>query len=488
MIALVSCKKDFVDITPKGSFLSANYYKDEAQATAALVGVYDMIHKNSGGFENMITMMNAGCDDQLAGGGGPNDGAGIQSFSNYTIDQFTMPGSFWNDHYQGIYKANVLLSKLPDTKMDEALKARFTAETKSLRALYYFNLVRMFKNIPLLLEPLSAADVYSVTQAKPEDVYAQIEKDLIEAIVVLPATVSPITETGRLTKGAAKALLGKVYLFEGKNAQAAEQLAEVNGTPGQTSIYGYKLLTNFSDLWLINNRFNSESILETSHAVSNAGWGNNGSGSDEGNEVCVMVGPRSYVKKGANAPALASGWSFNVFVQNFYDIIKSDPRFAATVLDMKALKASGQADYIEGYQNTGYFLNKFMPTHADVHTGGGDWQLNYKQDTYVIRLADTYLMEAEALGATGVRAQALLDAVRARVGLGSVPVSMEAIKAERRIELAGEGHRFFDLVRWGDAASKLSGRGFKPGKNEIFPIPNSELLGTLLVQNPGYIQ
>ena len=103
----------------------------------------------------------------------------------------------------------------------------------------------------------------------------------------------------------------------------------------------------------------------------------------------------------------------------------------------------------------------------------------------MIRLADTYLMEAEALGATGTRAQALLDALRARVGLASVPVTLAAIKAERRRELAGEGHRFFDLVRWGDAASVLASRGITACKNDIFPIPQSELQGTKLFQTPG---
>ena len=123
---------------------------------------------------------------------------------------------------------------------------------------------------------------------------------------------------------------------------------------------------------------------------------------------------------------------------------------------------------------------------SDIRKGGGAVELNFQQNDYIIRLADTYLLEAEALGGTGARAQALLDAVRARVGLPSVPVSMDAIKKERRLELAGEGHRFFDLVRWGDAATKLAGRGFVAGKNEIFPIPASELQGTKLVQNPNY--
>ncbi len=354
--------------------------------------------------------------------------------------------------------------------------------------MYYFNLVRMFKNVPLLLQPLTTEEIYDVTQAAPEDVYAQIEKDLTEAIAVLPGTVSIATEGGRFTKAAAQAMLGKVYLYENKNDLAAAQFAEVNGTPGGASQYGNQLLPNFSELWVFTNKFNSESILEVGHSsAGNSDWGLWGASNDEGNTVNQMVGIRSYSRPaGSTAPDLPSGWSFNVFTQDFYDAIKLDPRFAATVFDMKALKAAGQADYIEGYQNTGYFLNKFMPRASDVRTGGGALELNFQQNTYLIRLADTYLMEAEALGASGTRAQALLDAVRARVGLTPVPVSLAAIKAERRLELAGEGHRFFDLVRWNDAATVLAGRGFTPGKNEIFPIPSAELQGTLLTQNPGY--
>ena len=488
MTSLASCDKAYLDVQPKGQFLSANYYADKDQAYAALVGVYDVMRKNSGGFENMISMMNAGSDDQYAGGGGATDGAGIQGFSNYTLNAVIMPGSFWSDHYQGIFRANTLLSKLSGVTMDAALKARFTAEAKALRAFYYFNLVRMFKNVPLLLDPLTATNMYEVTQATPAAVYTQIEKDLNEAIADLPATIAVASEGGRLNKGGAQALLGKVYLYDNKAALAAAQLALVNGTPGGTGQYGNRLLPNFSDLWVTSNKFNAESIIEVSHSsAGNSDWGWWGSGSDEGNSLNVMVGPRSYSRPaGSTADDLPSGWSFNVFTQEFYDAIKLDPRFGATIFDLKALKAAGKADYIAGYMDTGYFLNKFLPRRADVRTGGGALELNYKQDTYAIRLADTYLLEAEALGSTGARAQALLDAVRARVGLPSVPVNLAAIKAERRLELAGEGHRFFDLVRWGDAPAKLGNRGFTASKNEIFPIPYRELQGTKLVQNPGY--
>jgi hypothetical protein len=485
-LMLGSCSTDFIETPPTGLDVIENYYRDENEAFAGLVAVYDLMRKNSGGFENMITMFNAGSDDHYAGGGNSSDGAGIQSFSNYTINTNTIPDSFFKDYYRGIYRANLLLTRLPGVPMDETKKSRFESEARVLRAYYYFNLVRMFKNVPLILTPLSAEQFYSVTQAAPEDVYAQIELDLTESIADLPMTVNVATDGGRLTQGAARAILGKVYLYEGKNSQAAAEFAQVNGTPGSPSQYGYDLLDNFNDLWAFSNKFNSESILEVAHSAQGSSWGNWGGNQDEGNSVNQMVGPRSYLKIAASAPDLPSGWSFNVFTEDFHTFIQGDPRAAATLLDVKAMKLAGQADYIGAYQDTGYFLNKFMPKVSDVYSGPGDAVLNFRQNTYAIRLADTYLMEAEALGGTGARAQALLDAVRARVGLTSVAVSLAAIKDERRRELAGEGHRWFDLVRWGDAPAKLADRGFVAGKNEILPIPFSELDGTQLVQNPNY--
>lgn len=484
----ISCSTDFIEIDPEGLVAEENYYKNEAEARAGLVAVYDLMRKNSGGFENIVTMFNAGSDDHIAGGGGESDGAGIQSFSNYTIDAYTIPRSFWSDYYRGIYRANQLLLKLPGVPMNESLKARYAAEAKTLRAFYYFNLIRMFKNVPLILEPLSTSQFYSIPQADPAEVWAQIETDITESLNDLPPTVNISSDGGRLTQGSAKAILGKVYLYQSKNALAAEQFEDINGTPGGTSQYGYKLLDNFSDLWSFTNKFNTESVLEVSHSAQGSYWGIAYGNTDEGNLINVMVGPRNYQRISSPAPELPSGWSFNVFTQNFVDFMAGDPRFNATVFDLKTLKQNGNADYIGGYQDTGYFLNKFLPRQTDVYDGslGGDAVLNYAQNTYAIRLADTYLMEAEALGGTGARAQALLDAVRARVGLTSVPVSMSAIKDERRRELAGEGHRWFDLVRWGDAPVVLANRGFVAGKNEVLPIPVRETQGTQIQQNPNY--
>ncbi|WP_194768242.1 RagB/SusD family nutrient uptake outer membrane protein [Tamlana sp. I1] len=484
-----SCSEEFLAVEPKGTPLEDNYYKDADQAYSGLIAVYDVLGKYSRGFENMITFFNAGSDDFFAAGGGATDGAGIHAIDDYSIDETTIPNSYWNDYYAGIFRANVLLEKLPNVPMDAALKARFTAETKALRAFYYFELVRMFGNVPLILAPIPPSDIYNLMQATPAETYAQIEMDLKEAEPGLPMQITNLAdEAGRFSQGSVKALLGKVYLYQGKNSEAAAEFAAVNGTPGTTSAYGYKLVDDFASLWDINNKFNSEAIIEISHTdKSNADWGWWGAGNDEGNTVCIMVGPRGYVRPdGSTAPDYVSGWSFNTVTQNLYDTMKGDPRFDATILDMKALKDAGEADWAPNYQDTGYFLKKFMPLNSETSTGGGATALNYKQDTYAIRLADTYLMEAEALGGSGARAQALLDAVRARVGLPSTPVSMQAIAKERRIELAGEGHRWFDLVRTGNAASVLADRGFTAGKNELLPIPLRELENTQIVQNPNY--
>jgi len=231
----------------------------------------------------------------------------------------------------------------------------------------------------------------------------------------------------------------------------------------------------------------TESIIEVMHTnKASSDWGFWGQGADEGNSICIMTAPRSYNRKTADAPDVVAGWAFNTITNDLFNVMQNDPRVNATVLNMNVLKQQNKADYSPAYMDTGYFLNKYMPTKDEVTTLPGPAELNYRQNYILIRLADTYLMEAEALNGTGARAQALLDAVRTRVGLPSVPVTLQAVKDERRRELVGEGHRFFDLVRWGEAASKLASKGFVANKNEIMPIPYTELTGTILKQNPNY--
>lgn len=486
-LLLAGCSKDFLEVDKKGTLLEETYYSNANEVFAGLVSVYDPMGWETVDTYHNIGALNGASDDCYAGGGGPNDMNTWQVWSTYTLDPAIGPQmDFWKRNFTGVSRANSFLS-IMDVKevsdLSAEMKARYIAEAKFLRGYYYFDLVRLFRNVPLISTAMTVDELYNVPQATPEEVYAQIEKDLTEAIPALPVTVPASTEGGRITQGTAKALLGKVLLYEKKWAQAAQQLADVNGTPGGTSQYGYKLLTNFADIFRPDNKFHSESILEIVHTtVSNAGWGN--WGQFEGNVATTMFGPRGY-----SGPLYYSGWSFNPITPELYNAIHYDPRFKATVADIDSLEKAKLATYEKGYMNTGHFIQKYAPLVAYKSTGGGEPTLNYPQDYIEIRLADTYLMEAEALvqaGTNQTRAVALLNAVRARVGLGPVAATLENIYNERRLELATEGHRWFDLVRTDRAATVLAGRGFKAGKHEILPIPYRELGNTKLVQNPGY--
>lgn len=488
--AIISaCTKDYLEVTPKGTELEENYYQNADEAFAGLIAIYDQVGGASNGYINKFGVALAASDDHFAGGGGPTDVNNLQVISNFTLEPATGPqGDLWDRGFSGIFRANVLISKLPDVPMSDDLKSRYMAESKFLRAYFYFDLVRFFENIPLFKVPLTASEVYDVVQADPADVYDFIIQDLTEAIADLPPAVPVDTEGGRATQGAAKALLGKVYLQLEEYGLAADQLKEVNGEPGGTSQYGYSLLPNFEDLWDFDNKQNSECIFSVNH-TGEANWDDWGCiACAEGNWINTMCGPRNYNKVDESAPDYFSGWSFYVITNQLESAMQGDPRYEYTIADVQALEDDGLVTYEKGYQNTGFFIKKFIPLQSDVNEGGNVFG-NFDQNIYDIRLADTYLMEAEALVTSGGdlgRAQALLDAVRERVGLPSVAVTMDAIKTERRMELAGEGHRWFDLIRWGDAPEALGFKGFVEGRNEILPIPLLELENTMLEQNAEY--
>ena len=480
-LGLSSCSKSWLEIDPKGTTLESNYYKNADEAYNGLVAAYDPLGTECGAtYSNKIGPLNSASDDCYAGGGSSSDVPAWQVWNNYTLDAANgIQADFWKRNFTGVYRANLLLSKLPDCPMDAALKARFVAECRFLRGYFYFDLVRLFKNVPLFTAPLQPSEFFTVTQVSPEKVYAQIEADLNAAISVLPETV-PVEENGRATKLAAKALLGKVILYQNNNSRmqaAADLFEQVNTSPN------YELLSDFGMVFRADNKFNRESIFEIVHTAKQmAGW--EAWPNFEGNVYTQMCGARAYV-----GDTYEPGWGFNPITPELVALLKGDPRYKYTVINIDSMKLAGACQYEKGYQNTGYFVAKFAPLKEFYSTIGGDPVINYPNDVIEIRLADTYLMEAEALvrgGGDLGKAQHYLDAVRARVGLPSVPATLDNIYKERRLELATEGHRWFDLVRTGQAATALAAKGFVAGKHEILPIPLAELTNTKLVQNPGY--
>lgn len=492
MQLLGSCKK-FLNTNPEDRVLESDYYTNQSQAFAALTAVYDMVGNQSGGYLTKTDIMNVACDDHFAGGANASDIGDLQSIAKYSFTPTAQNGAtnyLWTKGFTGVYRADVFLKHITTVPMDAALKTRYIAEAKLLRAYFYFDLVRFFKNVPIILEPVDPSAIYTIAQSPPADTYKQIIQDIKDATPNLPATVPAASEGGRMTQGIAHALLGRVYMWQKDYTDAITELALVNGsTPGgAASSFGYKLIPNFGDLWKTTNKFNSESIFEiVFNSTSNGAWSN--VGGTEGNLECILVGPRNYVALKSTAPDYVSGWSGQPFTDDFWNLIHYDPRNAATVANCDSLETAGIITYLHAYQNTGHFIEKFAGRNS-TKAATGQLELNFPVDMYEIRLADTYMLEAEALlqsGAgvgAGTRAYVLLNAVRARVGLGPVAVTLPNIMKERRLELAGEGQRWLDLIRWGIAGTTLAqSKGFVAGKNEVFPIPLVDVTGTKLKQN-----
>jgi len=485
-LVFVSCKKDFLELKPRGTTLEDNFYRNEKEMMQGVIAVYDVMQwGTTGGYTMKMPLLSAASDDCWAGGSSAADQPNWVAYDNFKMTPFIGPQSgLWNKNFSGINRANLILSKIDkSTVLSAAFKSRAIAEAKFLRAYFYFDLVRWFGRVPLILKELTTSELYAQVQSSPAQVYAQIEKDLRDAYPSLPPTISA-GEKGRVSRGAAKAQLAKVLLYQNDNTKLDEAITLFEDINRDGNIYGYKLMTNYADIFNPANKFNTESILEIPHsnaaAWSDWGWINGG----EGNVGTQFIGMDSYA-----GDTYSSGWGFCPVTMDLVNALKADPRYDATIIDGAALKAAG-ATYTARYQNTDFFIKKYAPLKAYRSTVGVAEQ-NWPINEIEIRLADTYLMEAEALvkkGTNPTRAKDLLDAVRGRVSLGSVPATLDNIYNERRLELATEGHRFFDLVRTGRAVAVLGPLGYQANKSEYLPIPQTEIDVTkkVITQNPGY--
>lgn len=467
------CKK-FLTVDPPYSQDVENFFQSPEDYDRALTGAYDMLQ---GSFMT-LWIGEIASDNSIAGGESVNDTQGLHQIDNMThggVNNELRNVLRWN--YTGITRANYILENKDN--IDFVGKDHILAEAKFLRAYYYFELVKYFGDVPLIIDKrLGIDEALQIPRSPKAEVYAQIEKDFSEAAEVLNTIA---TQKGRATKGAALSFLGKVYLYQNKFAEAASTFDEVINSGS------YSLIPNYNDLFSVSNENNSETIFDVQYTGLEGG----SYGCLiclEGNAAVGFQGIRQY-----NGPVYGDGNSYNLPTQALFDAFSPiDPRRGATVLDIEAFIAAqpnaSSITYAQGAGgHTGFYNNKYIKRQGEIGLPDNDLTspVNYR----VMRYADVLLMAAEAHYQTGnaSKAQQLVNQVRVRAGVPGLAVnSINVIYKERRFELSGEGLRFFDLVRTGQAADFI--QGFIPGKHDVFPIPQVEidLAGGTWPQNPGY--
>jgi len=473
VILVTSCKK-YLSVDPPYAQDAENYFKTPDDFERALTGAYDLLQ---GSFLS-LWIGEIASDNSIAGGESVNDSQGLHQIDNMThggVNNELRNLMRWN--YTGITRVNYIMENKDN--IDFSGKEQILAEAKFLRAFYYFELVKVFGDVPLIVDKrIGIEEARQLPRSPKSEVYAQIEADLTAAASVLSPVAS---QKGRATKGAAQALLGKVYLYQNKFTEAASILDEVRNSGL------YSLIPDYSQLFTVNNENNSETVFDIQYTGLEGG----SYGCLiclEGNAAPGFQGIRQY-----NGPVYGDGNSYNLPTQELYNAFSPiDPRRGHTILDIEAFIAAqpdpGSITYAIGAGgHTGYYNNKYIKRQGEIGLPDNDLTspVNYR----VIRYADVLLMAAEAHYKIGnnLLAQQLVNQIRVRAGIPGISVqSINDIYKERRLELSGEGHRFFDLVRSGQAEQYIP--GFVTGKHELFPIPQVEidLAGGNWQQNPGY--
>jgi hypothetical protein len=472
---IVSCD-EFVDYEASETYniVADDYFKSSNDYEAALVGVYDVTQWTL--YNWMIGEIAS--ENSLCGGESATDVIGLQKIDDMIHDaENDQLSRIWQYMYEGINRANYMVEN--SDKMDFPRKNELYGEVHFLRAFFYFELTKFFGDVPLFTTSrLTAGDSATLSRSPQSEVYALIEADLKAAISALPLEKN---KNGRATSLTAHALLGKVYLYQDKFDEAASILEPLIGL--------YSLPADPQSTFLKGGENGAESVYEIQHSKESNWWAwDYVPQGTEGNFGVIHHGIRGY-----SGPLYSSGWSFNVPTQDLVDAYAAgDKRKDVSVLDIEAWATSTGAKYTTGYEHTGYFNNKYIPRAGESQA---QQELNYETNYRAIRYADVLLMAAEANNRASspnvTKAQNYLNQVRARAYGNSSNASSstgttltQEIWDERRLELAGEGSRFFDLVRTGQAASVIS--GFVAGKHELFPIPQTEIDVSNLTQNPGY--
>jgi len=481
LLGLTSCE-DQLDQKPVSSTTAESFYSNTNDFTQAVNGVYSKLTSYP---SQALWLGEMRSDNLNVLHDGNRDWQGINDFSpNITTTGFI--ANAWNDNFNGIFNANSVLEAL-ETKgsiiTDAALRSRFTAETRFLRAFYYFQLVRTFGKVPLIEKPLTAAEVESVPRSAAADIYKLIIADLEFAIQNLPVSYTG-ANIGRATNNAAKGLLGLVYLtrsgttydIEGPGLNSNEYDKALTLFNEVITSNQYELLPSYASVFAYDNENNKEVIFDVQFMSSSNGAG-----------FPSHLAPVAFWTGQGISNSYGNGYGSSNF--NVSKELKAS--YLTNALDVRNafnIQLSYSQPFIKKYINV-----------AKRGTNGRDWSINF----IVLRYADILLLKAEAIlkGAQGTQTEVddLVNLVRKRAGLTS-PISnvtLDDLLEERRKEFLGEGTRWNDLVRSGNAVTKMNSWIKNDGILTIntvipdfliYPVPATEI-GTkigLYKQNPGY--
>ncbi|MDP4207363.1 MAG: RagB/SusD family nutrient uptake outer membrane protein [Bacteroidota bacterium] len=473
-MVFTGCGNNFLEIEPQGQTEAVQFWTSSGDATKAVNAMYANLHAWNNVAFAAIAVESMGSDDAEKGSSAA-DATFMNDFDNFSASSNEgQLSDFWSGMYQSINYCNQILDNVPNINMDAALKARYLGEAKFVRAYCYFRLVRAFGDVPLRLKVPASSAEYNIARTPKDQVWAAIEQDLTDAAAVLPKTYGS-ADIGRATKGAALSLHAKVALY-------LKKWSDVLTYTNEVMTYGYSLFPNYEQLFRVGNENCSESIFELQCALIP---GNPAASNSQYSQVQGVRG------------SVGGGWGFNVPTADLAAAYETgDPRRDATIIFRGETTPEGDAIPATG-DNPMYNQKSYVPFSQYV----SGYNEGCQQNIRVIRYAEVLLMNAEAANETGNSTLALssLEQVRARARgsnnaiLPKVTTTDQAalrlaIYNERRVELAMEFDRYFDVIRQGRAATIFGPKGWKANKNEVWPIPQSEidLSAGLLKQNPGY--
>ena len=479
-LTMVNCSDDFLDKTQPDTINTGNYPKTGEELITLVNGAYQPLQRPK--LYNMrMWTSDIFAGNSIVGAGGGDDGLETTQLSNFvtsTDNQGVL--DLWRGPWPGILSSNIIIKTAPTLNIDDTLRNRSLGEAYFLRAHYYFILVRFFGDVPLVTEPQDVnGDLYPARAPKTE-IYNLIISDLEKAIQFLPTKQQyGDSDKGRASKGAAIGALAKVYLTLGQWQKVVDLTTQLEGM-------GYALNTDYSDNFNINKENSVESLFEVQYA-SDGGydfWSNE----NQASWTSTFMGPR-----GANF--VGGGWGWNQPTQEFVNSYETgDKRKEKTIFYEGCPDYDGK-EYKANYSLTGYNVKKFL-VPLSAFPSYDNSPLNFP----IMRYSEVLLMKAEALNELGQTSLAIvpLNLVRGRAGLTAVTSGLsqtafrDKVLHERRMELAFEGQRWFDLIRVNDGQYGLNflhsiGKTNASTKHLLLPIPQIERdRNPNLTQNPGY--